>query len=235
MMTSSNGNIFPRYWPFVRGIRRSNVNSPHKGQWRGALVFSLICTQINGRVNNREAGDLRCHRAHYNVTVMHTQGIHWLGTNTVENVPWFDVDMTHANLVKINKNGGMVQSMFCAPLTFRSSYIIHKTIAMLLCCSFCDQYGFRRQIWFMVSDLVVLYRQYEIDKNTPKNFLMAIQAEFTLQKSVMEFELCHCCVCECFSTNKDIRPSTRTEPTAIYFSSILMTLLMTFCDFRMTK
>ena len=34
---------FPRYWPFVRGIHRSSVNSPHKGQWRGALMFSLIC------------------------------------------------------------------------------------------------------------------------------------------------------------------------------------------------
>ena len=29
---------FPRYWPFVRGIHQSPVNSPHKGQWRGALV-----------------------------------------------------------------------------------------------------------------------------------------------------------------------------------------------------
>ena len=26
--------LFPRYWPFVRGIHRSPVNSPHKGQWR---------------------------------------------------------------------------------------------------------------------------------------------------------------------------------------------------------
>ena len=34
---------FPRYWPFVRGIHRWPVNSPHKGQWRGALTFSLIC------------------------------------------------------------------------------------------------------------------------------------------------------------------------------------------------
>ena len=33
---------FPRYWPFVPGIPRSPVNSPHKGQWRGALMFSLI-------------------------------------------------------------------------------------------------------------------------------------------------------------------------------------------------
>ena len=61
---------FPRYWSFVRGIRRSPVNSPHKGQWRGALMFSLILAWINGSVNNNEAGDLRRHRAHYDVIVM---------------------------------------------------------------------------------------------------------------------------------------------------------------------
>ena len=61
---------FPRYWPFVRGIHRSPVNSPHKGQWRGALMFSLICDWINGWVNNREAGDLRRHRGNYDVIVM---------------------------------------------------------------------------------------------------------------------------------------------------------------------
>ena len=61
---------FPRYWPFGRGINRSLVDSPHKGQWRGALMFSLICVWINGWVNNREAGDLRRQRAHYDVIVM---------------------------------------------------------------------------------------------------------------------------------------------------------------------
>ena len=35
------------------------VNSPHKGQWRGALMFCLICVWTNGWVNNHEAGDLR--------------------------------------------------------------------------------------------------------------------------------------------------------------------------------
>ena len=60
---------FPRYWPFVRGIHRSPVNSSHKGQWRGALMFSLICVWMNSWVNNREAGDLRRCRAHYDVTV----------------------------------------------------------------------------------------------------------------------------------------------------------------------
>ena len=61
---------FPRYWPFVRGIHRSPVNSPHKGQRRGALMLSLICIWINGWINNREAGDLRRYRAHYDVIVM---------------------------------------------------------------------------------------------------------------------------------------------------------------------
>ena len=47
-----------------------SVNFPHKGLWRGYLVFSLICSWINGWVNNGEAGDLRLHRALYDITVM---------------------------------------------------------------------------------------------------------------------------------------------------------------------
>ena len=61
---------FTRYWPFVRRIHRSQMNSQHKGQWCGALMFSLICAWINGWVNNREAGDLRRHRTQYDATVM---------------------------------------------------------------------------------------------------------------------------------------------------------------------
>ena len=56
--------------PFVQGIHQSLVNSLHKGQWGGALMFSLTCAWINGWVNNHEAGYLGCHRAHYDATVM---------------------------------------------------------------------------------------------------------------------------------------------------------------------
>ena len=71
MMTYvTKGKHFPRYWPFVRGIHRSPVNCPHKGQRRGSLMFSLIFARINAWVNNREAGDLRRHRAHYDVILM---------------------------------------------------------------------------------------------------------------------------------------------------------------------
>ena len=73
---------FPRNWPFVRGIHRSSVNSLRKGQWRGALMFSLICVWINDWVNNREAGDLRRYLAHYDVIVMEE---YWLRAICVKN------------------------------------------------------------------------------------------------------------------------------------------------------
>ena len=61
---------FPRYWPFVWGIHRWPVNSCHKGQWRGVLIFSLICAWTNSWANNGDAGDLRRYRAHYDVILM---------------------------------------------------------------------------------------------------------------------------------------------------------------------
>ena len=49
----------------VRRVHQSSLNSPHKGQWHGALMFSVICARMNGWVNNREAGtplrSLWCH------------------------------------------------------------------------------------------------------------------------------------------------------------------------------
>ena len=62
---------FPRNWHLC-GEFTGPVNSPHKDQWRRALMLSLICVWINDWVNNREAGDLRRYRANYNVIVMQT-------------------------------------------------------------------------------------------------------------------------------------------------------------------
>ena len=78
MMTSSNGNIF-----HVTG----NLCGEFTGHWwiprtkasdAELLVFSLICAWINTWVNNGEAGDLRRHRAHYDITVMIVLGWGWL-------------------------------------------------------------------------------------------------------------------------------------------------------------
>ena len=60
------------------------MNSPHRGQWRGALMFPLICVWINGWVNNRQAGDLRRHRAHYDVILMELKlfwAVYWGGVH----------------------------------------------------------------------------------------------------------------------------------------------------------
>ena len=70
MMTSSNGNIF-RVTGHLCGEFTGPRWIPHtKASDAELLMFSLICTRINGWVNNGEAGDLRRHRAHYDVTVM---------------------------------------------------------------------------------------------------------------------------------------------------------------------
>ena len=58
---------FPCHWSLRH---RLPVNSPHKGQWRRALMFSLICDCTTVWINNRDAGDMRRHRAPYDFTVI---------------------------------------------------------------------------------------------------------------------------------------------------------------------
>ena len=97
---------FPRYWPFVRGIHRSTVNSPHEGKWRSALMFFFfIWAWINGGINNSEAGDLRCHRAHYDVSVM-------------------------IGVVKIDKTWNCVSSYHENRIQFQSPYLIISLVGI---------------------------------------------------------------------------------------------------------
>ena len=78
------------YWSFVWGINWSPVNSPHKGQWHRTLMFSLICTWTNVCANNRDASDLRHHRAHYDVTIMFNQAIKmsYIELTKTAHAPW---------------------------------------------------------------------------------------------------------------------------------------------------
>ena len=71
---------FPLDWLLVREVHRWPANTSHKGQWRGALMFSLICAWINCWVITGEAIDLRRHRTHYEITLMirtHCYGYVW--------------------------------------------------------------------------------------------------------------------------------------------------------------
>ena len=113
MMTSSNGNIF-RVTVHLYG--ESPMNSPHKGQWRGALVFSLICTWINGWVNNREAGDLRCHQTHYDVTVMWVfiRSGNVLSPVSCQTISWSYASLLSLETITINSREiwNKIQTMF---------------------------------------------------------------------------------------------------------------------------
>ena len=90
---------FPRCRPLVRGIHRSPVNSPHKGQWRGAMVFALICAWRNGWVNNGEAGDLKRNCAHYDVIVIRlvNDGAHGIWNIRSREWPWSYAPGNHSH------------------------------------------------------------------------------------------------------------------------------------------
>ena len=88
---------FPRNWLFVHGIHRFPLISPHKGQWRGALMFSSICVWINDWVNNRAAGHLRRYRAHYNV-------IKWYMAEVLKQFPLFTSVHRHVREMTLAKS-----------------------------------------------------------------------------------------------------------------------------------
>ena len=67
----------------MRGIHQSPMNSLHKVQWHGALIFSLICACINGWGNNRKASGLKRKRTHYDVTL-----INYVNNSIIEQT-WF--------------------------------------------------------------------------------------------------------------------------------------------------
>ena len=129
----------------LRGIHRSPVNSPHTDQWRGALMFSLICAWTGSWVNNQDAGDLRRHRAHYDVTVMWCRiVIQWSGQ------PWdlsaFNASLlSNFELVKRVKFGGSVHygknGLKFGTLLYPDYHSLKLTI-------FCTQQHFK----FVVSD-----------------------------------------------------------------------------------
>ena len=81
MMTSSNGNIF-----CVTGHLCGEFTGPRwiphtKASDAELWCFTLICARMNGWVNNREAGDLRRYRTHYDVIVMTPQILKMIGNS----------------------------------------------------------------------------------------------------------------------------------------------------------
>ena len=76
MMTSSNENIFCSTGPLCGEFTGHRWIPRTKASDAELWYFSLICAWINGWVTNPEAGDLRRHRAHYDVIAIRWSRIH---------------------------------------------------------------------------------------------------------------------------------------------------------------
>ena len=136
---------FPRHWPFVLGIYRSPMNSRNKGQWRGALIFSLICAWINGCINSRKAIDFRRHHAHYDVIVM-ILVVLWMirrGLCFVLMTSWKHIIDVLLNQQKLYTN------------TVEMNYKIHT---ITLRCSACIQYTAKTYGWIVYKWPTCMYR-----------------------------------------------------------------------------
>ena len=81
----------------MRGIHRSPINSSHKGQWRGALMCYFISAWTSSWANNGKAGDLRRHRAHYDVRVMR---IDHLACHIWPTIPAISCALTKSSTIK---------------------------------------------------------------------------------------------------------------------------------------
>ena len=143
---------FPRYWPFVRGIHRSALNSPHKGQWRGALMFSLICVWITCWTNNRGAGDLRRHRAHYDVTLM----------------PFYE-SKTEIAVGDILSHSGIIWSRFVILVNY-SNFSMHTSyqwlwIQCLTSITSREYYRFEKRLWKEKWNLVIYVSPMHLSKS----------------------------------------------------------------------
>ena len=109
---------FPCYWSFVWGIHRSPVNSPHKRQWREALMFSLIFVWTNTWANNGEAGVLRRHRVRYNLIVMSRERRRFVGIGKpLINLRWYD--NSAYGIFLVNRGPGFVDIYWVLKLSRR--------------------------------------------------------------------------------------------------------------------
>ena len=128
---------FPHYWPSVRAIHWSLVDSPRKGQWRGALLFSLISAWKNGWANNLDAGDLRCHYTHYDVPVMvynFSLSRSWTLTSTLTSMltpHWWMGSCTAMSMMTSRASSARPSSPnFCVPMLKTSLWEIQTSTEM---------------------------------------------------------------------------------------------------------
>ena len=98
----------------VTGPLGGEFNSLHKTQWRRVLILSLISTWINDWVNNHEAGDLRGHLAHYDITVMIQSPWQRLLQQVEHRTPWFPKVTDDVKIAMVTRQSESILSLSIA-------------------------------------------------------------------------------------------------------------------------
>ena len=103
---------FQRYWPFVRGIHRWPVNSPHKGQWRGAfdVFFDLRLNKRFSKRSRRPWFEMpsRSLWRHDNVVTLSIQQKWWRINITLQLLKWINAPrliQRHTSQMRKSING----------------------------------------------------------------------------------------------------------------------------------
>ena len=123
MMTSPNRNILRVTGPVWGESIGHLVDSPHKGQWRGALMLSLICAIRSGWGNNRDAGDLRRHHPHYDITALSIRTARWHLKPVIVSCAWYREGPMHPALSTIPPK--WLRDIFRHQLRYFYGYVAH--------------------------------------------------------------------------------------------------------------
>ena len=126
----------------------SPVNSPHKGQWRGTLMLSFICAWTNRWVHIRDAGDLRRHRVHCDVTVM----LIWCWG---QKIPWL-LGRNHScwclgSLRRQVIRSQCINSLWPSDDIWRQRY--GSTLAQVMACCLTAPSHYLNQWWLIISEV----------------------------------------------------------------------------------
>ena len=168
-------------------------NSPARDRWiphtkasdAKLLMFSLIFAWINGWLNNRKAGDLRRHRAHYYVIVMEI----WKFSCPKSSAAWkfFFVVVASFLVLKVLISFSVLHN--CA-FTDNASYIC--TMDQILLTQISTDY---LSSCFKVSKNVILMDMFIVDNRsiTPENVPRADPEGFVFIYSKSTLELAWCC------------------------------------------